>query len=218
MKAWALGLTLAASIATGAAQAATVSGTFTIDVYHYDSGGDQNKAYATAGNVADHSADLVATVTYTGALDFLSHDQSSSPTISSFLTSNGGSIVSVTNVAGLGLGNLLSSGSYRATTLFDIKADAFDRILDGTGVIHHDDGITFYDDGGATGSYPQPTTQVATNYTFNGGQFRLVYAAANGDPSVLNVEGTVVPLPATALLLLSGLAGLLAMAGLKKNA
>jgi hypothetical protein len=220
MKAWALGLALATSVAAGAAHAATVSGTFIIDIYNYDAGHNSAEASATDANIASHTK--LTTITYTGALDFKTDTASGAPSIAEFLNTGSGSY---TVPVGVDLSSIvLSEGSgsgasqqFGTTTLFDIKATAFNAIIDGTGNISHDDGITFFDDGTPTASSAGPTTQIITPFTFDGGSFRLIYAAANGDPSVLHVEGTVVPLPATALLLLSGLAGLLAMTGLRKR-
>jgi hypothetical protein len=220
MRAWALGVALAASIATGAAHAATVSGTFTIDIYNYDAAGSSVAASATDANVSAHA--LLTTVTYSGALDFHTNTPSGDPTVKEFLDSAGGSytLSNSVDLSNITLSEGAGSGDspFGTTTLLDIKAAAFNAIVSGTGEVSHDDGITFFDDGVATASAAGPTTQITTPFTFDGGSFRLIYAAANGDPSVLHVEGTVVPLPATAFLLLSGLAGLLTMTGLRKRA
>lgn len=116
------------------------------------------------------------------------------------------------------VGNLrLSLPLFQITTLFEFTA-----IFDDPFRTHvtHDDGFTLYDDGDLLLGYANPTG-IRTTYDsegerplFDGGNFKLVYASANGNPSRLLVTGgaeariATAPLPASALLLL-GAVGLL---------
>ncbi|RYH05909.1 VPLPA-CTERM sorting domain-containing protein [Tropicimonas sp. IMCC6043] len=88
------------------------------------------------------------------------------------------------------------------------------------GSVLHDDGISAYDDGVlvSLASAADPTRAITTEFLFNGGDFRLIYAAANGNPEVLSVTTTPIPLPAGGLLLLSGLGGFAAFARRRKAA
>src|SRR5262245_91175 len=103
-----LGLTivLSAPLMAGTAQAATVSGTFNIDIYNYFGGSPD----ATDANVAAHNpGDKINSITYTGALDF---DLGAGSTILDFLNSAGGLLSDTT-----GLAINMSNGGF--TTLLD---------------------------------------------------------------------------------------------------
>ncbi|MEM8959590.1 MAG: hypothetical protein AAGC86_17460 [Pseudomonadota bacterium] len=197
------------------ASAAPLSGLFEIDIYNYESGGKSSNAAATVDNVAGRSGDFVGTIIYDGAL-FLRSDTrggaaGGTPLITQFLDTGTGSY-SVDNgdISGLFLSSGGGSGDpkFGTTTLFDIVAISLDMPYRGAfeGVIHHDDGMTLLEDGAVVAGYSKPTSERKTNYMFGGGDFRLVYTSANGDPSLLEVHASPVapvPLPAPALMLLT---------------
>lgn len=190
-------------VAAGAMAGSAHAATFSIDIYNFNAGGVMGNADATAANVAARSAaETFETVSYSGVIDFNIGKDGTQATIGEFFASGSGA------VSGLSAGTAaltLSQGGFNTTTFLDFSAN-----LPGSfyGDIMHDDGVSLFDDGVlvTTASAQPPTTQITTPYSFSGGAFRLIYAAANGDPSVLNVSQ--VPLPATALLLVGALGGL----------
>jgi hypothetical protein len=206
-------------LGAGAANASTLNGTFNIDIYQYDAGGIQSNADATAANVTSHSSNFLKTITYTGDIDFDSHTGDVGNLLD-FLQSASGSILPNT----IGLNVDLSSGAgsgdsaFGLTTLFDISG----TLGSGSGTISHDDGVSIYDDGSLVLNSSAPTTVITNGFSFSGGAFRLIYAAANGDPSVLNIDFVAnppvssVPLPATLPLFATGL-GALGFAGWRKR-
>lgn len=185
------------------AQAATLTGIFNVDIYTYNAGGVAANADATEANLAGKT--LTASGTYIGALDFFTTG-SPSPTVAGFLGSGTGAF-------SLGVGDAsgqMTSGTFQTTTLFDFTSNFTGGFA---GNIQHDDGISLYDDGvlitGASAA--KPTANGDTDYAFSGGDFRLVYSAANGNPEELNVDVSAVPLPAAAWLFGSALLGLVAV-------
>ncbi|AXI47238.1 VPLPA-CTERM sorting domain-containing protein [Sulfitobacter sp. SK012] len=212
--------TLAIGIFAGAAQSATLSGTFTVDIANYNAGGSRSAAGATLHHLLDN---IDATVTYTGALDFgLSSGNSSTTTIANFFASGSGAVTGLTDAIG---GLILSTPTFQNTTLFNFAAMGLGAFA---GNIRHDDGIRLYDNRVLEVNHPSPTVAVNHAFDFSGGRFNLIYAAANGNPSVLHVTGdpsvlnvpvdpSPVPLPAALPLLLAGL-GSLAVARRKRRA
>lgn len=203
---------LAAGLTGGAADAGTLKGTFNIDIYNFAPAGNETErrdnSAATLLNLGEQS--ILATITYTGALDFeidLPQAQSTS-TILDFLNTGGGTITGDTS----GLNVILSSASFARASFFDITANFANGFY---GSIFHDDGITLLDDAAVVASSAPPTVETETAYAFNGGEFRLIYAAANGNPSVLNVQA--VPLPAGLALMLGAL-GCLGFVGRRRLA
>lgn len=208
----------AASLLVGAANAATLSGTFEVTVVNVL---NQSSASSQA-TMANFDAALLASTdgvtsdvfTYTGDLDFGTSDGTDATTVAGWLASNPDGLSAVSgldaDVAALQLSKPnISSGS--ATTsffLFDLVAPL--GASDFT--IGHDDGVAVFDDGVKIGGNKGPnafkTTQVDG---FDGGEFSLLYVATNGDPSILNVDATPIPLPAGLPLLAAGLGGLLAL-------
>lgn len=208
--------------ATGA-QAATLNGTFEVRVVNYTFDTNQSSSVSVA-NQSNFDARYAAgvdgetrdTFTFSGALDFFVPNPTDEDleSILQFLgTSAGGSITGLDATVG---GLRLSQPTFKTTTLFEfteVYANAFETS------VTHDDGFAIYDDGAHLVSYSNPTgirTTPGNNQTasFTGGEFRLIYAAANGNPSKLLVEGDgvpAVPLPASALLLMGGVGALGAM-------
>lgn len=212
-----------------AAQASTLSGTFEVRVVNYSTGGgsssnsiaDQNN-FDTRFNASQLANDGRSDVfTYTGALDFfidnLNPTNGDNEKIADFFLVNG-TATPVGTVSGLdaGVADLqLSKPTFAITTLFEfteVYSNAFETR------VTHDDGFSIYDDGASLISFANPTgirtTPKTGTVTFTGGEFKLVYAAANGNPSKLLVEGNgvpAVPLPAPALMLISGIGAFAAM-------
>ncbi|WP_300032777.1 VPLPA-CTERM sorting domain-containing protein [uncultured Roseobacter sp.] len=194
------------------ATAATLSGTYTINIRNFDDSdapGDvvtRSNSAATRSNFDAQAIDAV--IEYTGALDFgIGSGGSSTTTIDNFLTSAGGSYSVVSSSIDLS-STLLSQGSYVTTTFFEIFGSFAGNALNG--LITHDDGITLEGNNVGGGVSAPPTSRRLTDFTADAGDFTLLYASANGNPSILRVEADIspVPLPAGAVLLMSGLAGL----------
>lgn len=205
-------IALASALALGTAlpaSAATLNGVFTIEIYNFsDTPGDstvvtQTNSAATPANFAAQTLD--ATVTYTGDIFFgIPSGNSGSTTIDNFLKSAGGnysidsSLIDLTNT-------LLSQGNYTTTTFFKIMGSFASAV---EGVITHDDGITLVGNSVTGGVSAPPTSAKTTDFTAGAGDFTLFYAAANGNPSILKVDATPIPLPAGGVLLLTALGGL----------
>ena len=186
------------------ASAATLNGTFTIDIYQ---GTSLNAAQSRAikSNLGT-SGKFLETITYSGDLDFATM-RGNATTIGDWLaTGVGGSFSISAATAGLQLSKANINKGSATTTFFDITANfatAFDS------VIRHDDGASVFDDGVQLVSTPGPTGVVTTYANgFDGGEWNLLYAATNSNPSILNVTGDnlppAVPLPAGLPLLLAG--------------
>lgn len=200
---------VAAMTVTGAAQAATLSGTFTVEVNSFEISGTKSQRRAMSGateaNLASNGGPL-DTFTYTGLLDFrLGGGGTGSTTIDIWLSSGTGVVTGLDAAVGA---LQLSRPTFQRVSIFSFTS-IFDHGLEG--VITHDDGIQLFDDGQLVANRSAPTSVVNTDYEFSSGEFRLLYAAANGNPSVLEVTGEAVapvPLPAPAMMLLAALAGL----------
>jgi hypothetical protein len=191
----------------GTAHAASVvSGTFSVDIYNYNAGGNPDNADATLANVsANGSADF--TITYTGALNFAT--TGSDTTILDFLESGNGTLSSTA-----GLDILATSATFQTTTLYVFK---WNDTLSG-GTIRHDDGISLYDDGVlmTIADAAKPTVAEDTTFGAVSGNLQLVYSSANGNPEVLKVSA--VPIPAAAWLFAPGVLGLLGYTRKRKAA
>lgn len=218
------------------ADALFLSGTFNIDIYNYDAGGVRARAAATQDNI-DAFEGTPTTITYTGALDFsiTGTSPTTTTTIADFLRSGSagpggfdavelGATGDLMLSSGQGTGDAGAAAAFRTTTLFritfasfsDVNIDNLSQIIS----IRHDDGFTMTDGTDTVGNttneiFGGPTGIITTtiNPLLSGSApasaFSLIYAAANGDPSVLEVN--VVPLPA-ALWLLLGVSGALVAA------
>ncbi|WP_162933006.1 VPLPA-CTERM sorting domain-containing protein [Roseovarius sp. EL26] len=205
-------IAVATATFASAASAATLSGTFSIDIYQRTNV-DAAGASATLANVAAAGAKL-DTITYTGDIDFGTFNGSDSTTIGQWLaTGVNGSVLGLSAATSILQLSKPDIGSNSATaTFFDITAtfaSAFDS------VIRHDDGITLFDDGVQRVTSSAPTVVKNTFAdgvnAFDGGEWRLLYVATNGDPSVLKVTGDnvpTIPLPAGLPLMFAGLGGL----------
>lgn len=202
----------------GSANAAPITGTFTISVYQGNgsggSGAPEEQAQQT--NPLISGGNLLATGTYTGAIDF---NDGGTNDIATFLSSAGGTV----DPALLALaGTPLSSGGFDLTSVFVITGDVGGSHLYGS--ISHDDGMSLYDGlgyGNLVAGSPAPTVDISTLYSNLTGQFQLIYVEANSIPAVLtfNVDRIVTtPEPLTLSLFGAGLAGLGALRRRRKAA
>ena len=184
LRRWAL-VVLAATLPLGAAHATLLNGTFGIAVYQGPGGG----SIGAAASQANDSNPLLLTTPlytgqYTGDIDFNSPPAGNN--IREFLLSAGGSLSGDSSA----LDTTMSTGGFALTTLLDITWT--DPSLLG-GTIDHDDGASLYDDGGTVVDSSAPTVTIATAFAAtSGGNYRLIYAAANGLPEVLSVDITSV--------------------------
>ena len=207
--------TVAFALTALSAHATTLSGVFTVDVYNYDAGGVSANARASEANIAANV--LRDTFIYTGELDFRTATKNGpeggTPSIGQFLATGGGIVDGLDPLVAaldLSMGQEAAAIEVPDTTILDFRAISLDAPFTGafSGTISHDDGFTLLENAVVTSSFPNPTSVRQTTFDFFGGDFRIVYAAANGDPSVLKVDATPVPLPAPLALLLAGIGGL----------
>lgn len=201
---------IAASIAfAGAAGAATLNGLFSVQVAQI-TGANSSQSEATAANFGAALAGGVSDVfTYNGDLSFATSNSNDSTTIASWLaTGTPGGVSGLDSTIGalqLSKPNINSNPGSATTTFFlftlaPLNAADFS--------ITHDDGIALFDDDTRIGGFNGPNGQRTTAVNgFDGGQFDLLYVATNGDPSILKVDMTPVPVPASLPLLLAGLGG-----------
>jgi hypothetical protein len=196
--------------------AATLSGTFTIDIRNFfdtaTSGPGANvvtqgNSAATAANFNAQASDAV--ITYTGNINFgIGSGNSNTTTIANFLASAGGVVTASPAAQAFLNSTLLSQGSYVTTTFFKITGKFLSSY---EGTITHDDGITLLARDLTGGVSAPPTSQRNTKFTATGGNFTLYYASANGNPSILKIDVSEVPVPAAGFLLVGALGGLMAL-------
>lgn len=205
----------AAFLVAGTADAIPLSNTFTIDIYqHVGANGAQSQA--TEANLTAAGTTYLETITYTGDLWFETSDLTDATTIDDWLSTGGGSYTISAATGGRQLSKPFYGDGTATTTFFNIVG-TFINVVDGTfdALIAHDDGISVFGNGVLLGAKLGPTAEVNTLITgFHGGEFRLIYAATNGDPSVLRVNSLPVvvegqlPVPAGLPLLATALAGI----------
>lgn len=193
---------VAAALPLGAANAGLLTGTFDISVYSGTGGGTITAAESQANDVNPLlSTTALYTGMYTGVIDFQS--SISGNNILGFLNSAGGSLSGDASA----LNTTMSTGGFLLTTLFDITWSN-SAALGGT--IDHDDGVSLYLNGTTVVDSSYPTVPIETTFAAgSGGDYRLIYAAANGLPEVLTVDITSsVPEPTTLALWGLGLVGI----------
>jgi|OM-RGC.v1.011799071 hypothetical protein len=221
-----LAAAVAALVTTGAAQAATLTGEFSVTAVNvtnltsaqsratranFDAALDKALGGTSTFGGSDSDA-RTDTFTYTGALDFFTNNQSNT-TIGDWLATGGGTLVDLDGFgASNGFADLQQSkgsiGSGTATTTFYLF-DANFSVPASDFTVIHDDGIAVFENAALLGDSVGPTARKVTEIPgFGGGEFEILYVATNSDPSILNVDVAPVPLPAAAWLLMGGLAGL----------
>jgi hypothetical protein len=206
-------LAAAMMVAPIAANAATLTGNFTVkavnvtDMNSTDSQATiENFNTALAGGFGAFDEDVF---TYIGDLDFrVGGPQEADPySIGTWLGTGTGSVSDLDlDFADLQLSFPNINNGSAITTFFLFTLNAI--LTPGDFTVTHDDGIAIYDDGVRIGGRLGPIGETTTNVNgFNGGGFSILYVATNGNPSILEVDSNVapVPLPAGGLLLLSGL-------------
>jgi hypothetical protein len=179
--------------AVQAQEAPFLQGTFNIAIFTGSGGGNINSPNSQA--LTDNpllDGTPVATLSCVGALNFgvpRSPAQPNDATIGGFLEAGSESADCEVLSSTEGFGSLtLSESGYAITTVFNITFTE-NAILDG--LVRHDDGVGLYVNGslvtpGATG----PATVRNTPFDSPSGSYRLIYVAANGNPSILQVRGT----------------------------
>ena len=206
-----IGAIIATVMMSGASQAATfLQGNFALEIGNFNAGG-------SAGNAQANEATLIeeyeATGFYNGALDFnIGAGNSASTTIGDFLNSGSGTFTGFDQAV---LDLTLSTPTFQDTTIFSFVANFADGF---SGSVLHDDGVSVLDDGTVVAASTAPTIAITTGFGFDGGDFNLIYVAANGNPSILEVEVSPVPVPAALPLFLAGFGGLGLMARRKRKA
>ena len=206
-------LTIGVPGAVQAQEQPLLQGNYHIVIYNGEGGGSAGSANSQAldGNPL-LGGSPVATLNCVGALNFgvpRTPPQESDLTIGGFLDSGASSAncTVVSSVAGF-RGTILSSGDgsdnppFQRSSVFDITFTA-SAIPDG--LIRHDDGVGLYvGEDLLTPGATAPTIAVNTSFDSrsetlpNGAlrNYRLIYVAANGNPSILRVWGTpVAPTP-----------------------
>ena len=178
-----------------------LGGTFLISIHNGSGGGNGGSLNSQA---LDSNPLLetppIATLRCFGALDFgvpRTPPQENDTTVGGFLESGATSAnCEVLSSAPGYEATTLSQGGYTISTVFDIT---FTERAIPDGLIRHDDGIGLYVDGtlitpGATGPTPAVNTPFDSRLESipdsSLRDYRLIYVAANGNPSILRVWGT----------------------------
>lgn len=209
MKTFSAAIVAAVALA-GTAGAATMTGLFDVSVVQATNAtSSESKATDTNFfNAISASHNTFDTFSYDGALDFGTYDTANdATTILQWLNSGGGTVSGLdATIGGLQLSKPdINANPGTATSTF------FLFIMRGLGaadfLVDHDDGMAIFDVS-RIGGFDGPNTQRTTKVTgFDGGLFQVLYVATNGDPSVLKVDMTPVPVPASLPLLLAGVGG-----------
>jgi hypothetical protein len=154
--------------------------------------------------------------TFTAAqIDFAA---SGSGTLSSFLNSHGSGV----NTAGVtsGLGDQMSNCNFVTTsfpcysTVIHLTSVGPVTFLAGDYTLTHDDGAVMSIGGVTKVNSPNPTNAIGNTFTLGAttiGDLSIWYMATNTNPEVLKLTATVVPEPASVLLLGTVLVGLAAI-------
>jgi len=201
------------------AGAATLTGTF--DVIAYNATGmnsvDSQATMANFNDVTSNAATYTTdTFTWTGSLDFATSDGTDATTVGDWLSTGSGSPSGLeASFADTQLSSPNINNGSAITTFFLFTLQAVIAAADFT--ITHDDGVGVYGDGDLIGESVGPNSKKTTYIPgYSGDNLQFLYVATNGDPSILNVEYTPVPVPAALPLMVGGL-GLLGFAARRKR-
>ena len=206
--------------AVGSADAAVLTGTFNVtavnvtNVSRAESGATRaNFDAALAGTLGgDNSVSISDDFVYTGPLFF---GTPAAQNIAGWLATGGvGSSVSDLDASFGGLtlskGNIDAPGGGTATTTFFLFTPTF-GLGAGKFTVQHDDGLAIFENGSLLGGFVGPNVERKTVVDgFGGGAFELLYVATNNNPSILEVDADLapIPVPAPLALLASALMGL----------
>lgn len=196
------GLLAAAALSTlsAAADAAFIDSEFEVRAVNV-TGVDSSQSEASASNFNDFFtiSGISDTFNYDGLLDFRVGGGNNGLKISQWLATGNGVVTNLDPALGdlqQSSGNINNGTAittfYWFTSLVDLVATTLE--------LKHDDGVWVFDDGVSLGGVLGPTSERTTTITgFDGGKLGILYAATNGNPSVLEVSA--VPVPAAAWLL-----------------
>lgn len=211
----------AITLSAGTLSAATVTGNFgvtAVNVVGLDA--DDSKATASNFDAARAAANAgtagysIGSFNFDGALDFGTFDPTDATTISDWLASSVGGVVTGLDATFGGL--QLSKPNIKkgtATTTFFRFIDNLNGFENGDLTITHDDGVLAFDAFGTDvyAGFEGPNGVRTTTGFFDGSFLDILYVATNGDPSVLKVDVSAVPLPAGLPLLMLGLGSIAAL-------
>ena len=225
---------VAGTMLGGAVNAAFLTGDFTVTAYNVTNLTSVESQATSANFLAADSGSLGGSdstissdrFVYSGALDFrvgLPNSPDPIQTISAWLGTGAGSVSGLDSVFG---GSQLSSPDINngsaTTTFFQFVLQSSLGATDFS--INHDDGVAVFDGdifgvgsslvGASVGPNSERTTEING---FDGGELSILYVATNGNPSILEVTPSPVPLPAAVWLFGSALLGVFGIARRKSG-
>lgn len=201
----------------GTAQASVLTGTFNVtavnvtNVSRAESGATRANFDAALADTLGgaNSVSMSDDFVYTGPLFF---GTPAAQDIAGWLATGGvGSSFSGLDPSFGGL--TLSKGNIdggTATTTFFLFTPTF-GLGAGEFTVRHDDGLAIFENGSLLGGFVGPNTARTTVVGgYGGGAFELLYVATNNNPSILEVDANLspIPVPAPLALLASALMGL----------
>ncbi|MEO1656833.1 MAG: hypothetical protein AAFR65_03860 [Pseudomonadota bacterium] len=159
---------------------------------------DYNAAFLDASAQSD-------TFVYQGELDFRTSDGTDATTIGDWLATGGGTVTGLDGtVADLQLSKPNINNGTATTTFFFFELQG--TAAAGDVAVTHDDGFAIFEDDAFLGGVLGPVSETFTLVqNYNGGEFDLLYVATNGDPSILEVDLSPVPVPAALPLFVGGM-------------
>lgn len=188
---------------------------------NFDAAWDKaNGGTSTFGDA--NSVAVSDTFEYNGDFDFrVGAPQKATYSVADWLALGTGTVTGLdTSLGNEQLSFPLISNGTATTTFFLFTSKNNFAAADFT--ITHDDGVALFDDGVKLGGVDGPTSVRTTVINgFDGGTLSFLYAATNGNPSILEIDmtPTAVPLPAAAWMFGAALVGFVGMSRRKaKNA